>query len=158
MINEELVKYVRQQLEKERTSEEIREDLKKSGGWSDSDINEVFDSIYGKKRKTINSKTALLVGAFFVVGLGGYLLGRASVSEEQLPKEQVQQQEEVFEDDIVEDEVFDGEISKNEQESIIEAEAFIITLPKKFDELQKSDEFAELAKKYGNQFISGCTI
>lgn len=159
MVNGELVGYIKQQLDKERTSEEIREDLKKGGGWSDSDVNEAFNTLYGKKEKKINSKTAMLIGAFFLVGLLGFLLGRASVSEKQLFEEQVQQQqEEIVEDDEKDDNATKDEISGDGQESTIEANAFIITLPKKYNSFPKSDEFNDLAEKYGNQLVDGCTI
>jgi hypothetical protein len=56
MINQELIDYIKKELSKEKTNEEIRSGLISDGGWKDSDINEAFSSLNAGQISSVPQK------------------------------------------------------------------------------------------------------
>lgn len=67
-MNEQILKYIRENLQNGASEAQIRQALFNSG-WRQSDINEAFSAVHGKKRKSVNLWIPILV-LLLVIGGG----------------------------------------------------------------------------------------
>jgi len=138
---EKLVPYIRTQIEGGVSREKIKIGIVKNSDWTEDDVNKVFDIIDGVKISATNDKEDVfknlikaLVVVIFVIG-GVYFFEKNSSDNK--------------------NHVFSTTFEKGTR---IETDAFVITLPKSFDDLPKIPGLEENVVKSGAKYVDGCWV